>query len=71
MLAGYVVLDGFDIGVGILHLWMTRIAAQRRLLRSMARYWTEMKCGFSPVVALFTSPFPLYTPRASGDFICH
>ena len=24
MLAGYVVLDGFDIGAGILHLWIAR-----------------------------------------------
>ena len=36
MLAGYVVFDGFDIGVGILHLWIARTEAERRtVLRSI------------------------------------
>ena len=31
MLAGYVVLDGFDIGVGVLHLWIARNDHERAL----------------------------------------
>lgn len=30
MFAMYVVLDGFDIGVGALHLWVARGKAERR-----------------------------------------
>ncbi len=40
MLAGYVVLDGFDLGVGVLHLWLSRNDAERRLLiRSIGPVW--------------------------------
>jgi len=36
MFAGYVVLDGFDLGAGVLHLFVARTDAERRgLLRSI------------------------------------
>ncbi len=40
MLAAYVVLDGFDFGVGMLHLFVARTDAERRcLLRSIGPVW--------------------------------
>jgi cytochrome d ubiquinol oxidase subunit II len=40
MLVTYVVLDGFDIGVGILHLFVARTPEERRLtLRSIGPVW--------------------------------
>ena len=30
MIVGYVVLDGFDLGVGVLHLFLTRDEAERQ-----------------------------------------
>ena len=65
MLAGYVVLDGFDIGVGILHLW--RRANRRRAARSSsarsARCGMATKCGSSPRVARFILRFRCFTRR--------
>ena len=40
MLIAYVVLDGFDIGVGILHLFVAKSDDERRLaLRSIGPVW--------------------------------
>jgi cytochrome bd ubiquinol oxidase subunit II len=40
LIAGYVVLDGFDLGVGILHLWIARNDAERRVvIRSIGPVW--------------------------------
>ena len=40
MIVGYVVLDGFDLGVGVLHLFLPRDEAERRAsLRSIGPVW--------------------------------
>lgn len=40
MLVLYVVLDGFDLGAGALHLWVARTDAERRqLLAAIGPYW--------------------------------
>ena len=40
MFAGYVILDGFDLGAGILHLFVARTDAERRaVLRSIGPVW--------------------------------
>lgn len=40
MLTVYVVLDGFDIGAGIVHLAVARTAEERRtILRSIGPVW--------------------------------
>ena len=31
LFTGYVILDGFDLGVGVLHLWIARREARSRL----------------------------------------
>jgi cytochrome bd ubiquinol oxidase subunit II len=40
LLIGYAVLDGFDLGVGILHLWIARTNEERRVaLNAIAPVW--------------------------------
>ncbi len=40
MVAIYVVLDGFDLGAGIIHLCVARTAAQRRVvIKSIGPVW--------------------------------
>ena len=40
MIVGYVVLDGFDLGVGVLHLFLVRTEAERRAtLASIGPVW--------------------------------
>ncbi len=40
MLTAYVVLDGFDLGAGALHLWVARSDAERRqVLAAIGPYW--------------------------------
>ncbi|HEY6248764.1 MAG TPA: cytochrome d ubiquinol oxidase subunit II, partial [Candidatus Angelobacter sp.] len=40
MITGYVVLDGFDLGAGIVHLLLAKTDAERRtVLRSIGPVW--------------------------------
>ena len=40
MIVGYVVLDGFDLGVGVLHLFLVRTESERRAtLASIGPVW--------------------------------
>jgi len=40
MIVGYVVLDGFDLGVGVLHLFLVRNESERQAtLRSIGPVW--------------------------------
>lgn len=39
LLAGYVILDGFDLGVGILHLFSTHDEERRLMLNSIGPVW--------------------------------
>ena len=42
----YVVLDGFDFGVGILHRVVAKTDAERKtLLRSIGPVWDGNECG--------------------------
>ena len=46
MLAAYVVLDGFDLGAGILHLFVARTNEERRMvLRAIGPVWDGTKSG--------------------------
>jgi cytochrome d ubiquinol oxidase subunit II len=71
MLAGYAVLDGFDLGVGALHLFIGRTAAERgRAIDSIGPVWNGnevwlLAAGGSMVVA-----FPsLYAASFSGFYL--
>ena len=40
MIVGYVVLDGFDLGVGVLHLFLVRSESERRAtMASIGPVW--------------------------------
>src|SRR6202008_1416533 len=71
MLAGYVVLDGFDIGVGILHLWIARTEAERRvLLRSIGSVWDGNEVWLLAGGGTLYFAFPaLYAASFSGFYL--
>ncbi|HKS81977.1 MAG TPA: cytochrome d ubiquinol oxidase subunit II [Candidatus Acidoferrales bacterium] len=71
MLAGYVVLDGFDIGVGILHLWIARDDAERRILiRSIGPVWDGNEVWLLAAGGTLYFAFPaLYASGFSGFYL--
>src|ERR1700745_1799918 len=71
MLAGYVVLDGFDIGAGILHLWIARTEAERRtVLRSIGSVWDGNEVWLLAGGGTLYFAFPaLYAASFSGFYL--
>ena len=70
MLAVYVVLDGFDLGAGII-ICVARTETERRtVLRSIGPVWDGNEVGCWRRAALSILPFPRFTPPASADSIC-
>ncbi len=71
MLAGYVVLDGFDLGVGVLHLWLARNAAERRvMLRSIGPVWDGNEVWLLAAgVALYFAFPALYAEGFKGFYL--
>jgi cytochrome bd ubiquinol oxidase subunit II len=71
MLAGYVVLDGFDLGVGVLHLWLARNDAERRvLLRSIGPVWDGNEVWLLAAGGTLYFAFPaLYAEGFSGFYL--
>ena len=71
MLAGYVILDGFDIGVGILHLWIARDDAERRvLIRSIGPVWDGNEVWLLAAGGTLYFAFPLlYASGFSGFYL--
>ncbi len=72
MVAAYVVLDGFDLGAGVIYL----IAGARPTTNAAwccapsVRYGTATKSGCWPPAARFTLPFPqLYASSFSGFYL--
>jgi len=71
LLVGYVVLDGFDIGVGILHLWIARDDAERRLaIRSIGPVWDGNEVWLIAAGGTLYFAFPaLYANGFSGFYL--
>lgn len=71
MLAGYVVLDGFDLGVGVLHLWIARNDAERRVtLRSIGPVWDGNEVWLVVAGGTLYFAFPaLYAEGFSGFYL--
>jgi cytochrome bd ubiquinol oxidase subunit II len=71
MLAGYVILDGFDIGVGILHLWIARNDAERCvLIRSIGPVWDGNEVWLLAAGGTLYFAFPaLYASGFSGFYL--
>src|SRR5271154_6294350 len=71
MIAGYVVLDGFDIGVGILHLYLARTDDERRvLLRTIGPVWDGNEVWLVAAGGTLYFAFPaLYASSFSGFYL--
>src|SRR5258708_25296414 len=71
MLVAYVVLDGFDIGVGVLHLFVTRTHEERKLtLRSIGPVWDGNEVWLIAGGGTLYFAFPLvYASSFSGFYL--
>ncbi|MBI4875602.1 MAG: cytochrome d ubiquinol oxidase subunit II [Acidobacteria bacterium] len=71
MIAGYVVLDGFDLGAGILHLCVARSDAERRIvLRSIGPVWDGNEVWLLAGGGTLYFAFPsLYASSFSGFYL--
>lgn len=71
LIAGYVVLDGFDIGAGILHLWIARNDAERRaVLASIGPVWDGNEVWLIAAGGTLYFAFPaLYAAGFSGFYL--
>lgn len=71
ILTGYVILDGFDIGVGVLHLWIARNDVERRiLLRSIGPVWDGNEVWLIAAGGTLFFAFPdLYAISFSGFYL--
>ncbi len=71
MLAGYVILDGFDIGAGIVHLFVAKTDAERRaVLASIGPVWDGNEVWLLAAGGTLYFAFPgLYASSFSGFYL--
>ncbi len=71
MLAGYVILDGFDIGAGIIHLFVAKNDAERRaVLSSIGPVWDGNEVWLLAAGGTLYFAFPaLYASSFSGFYL--
>jgi cytochrome bd ubiquinol oxidase subunit II len=71
MLAGYAVLDGFDLGVGAIHLLVGRDRAERaRLIDSIGPVWNGNEVWLLGAGGALVAAFPtLYASSFSGFYL--
>jgi cytochrome d ubiquinol oxidase subunit II len=71
MIVGYVVLDGFDLGVGVLHLFLVRTEAERKTaLRSIGPVWDGNEVWLLAGGGTLYFAFPLlYASAFSGFYL--
>src|SRR5487761_964750 len=71
MIVGYVVLDGFDLGVGVLHLFLVRNEAERQAtLRSIGPVWVGNEVWLLAGGGTLYFAFPLlYASAFSGFYL--
>jgi cytochrome d ubiquinol oxidase subunit II len=71
MIAGYVVLDGFDLGAGIIHLFVARTEQERqRVLRSIGPVWDGNEVWLLAGGGTLYFAFPaLYAAAFSGFYL--
>ncbi len=71
MIVGYVVLDGFDLGVGVLHLFLARNEPERQtMLRSIGPVWDGNEVWLLAGGGTLYFAFPLlYASAFSGFYL--
>jgi len=69
MLATYVVLDGFDFGVGVLHLWVAKSEPERQqVLRSIGPVWDGNEVWLLAMAGTMFLAFPKLLATAFAGF---
>jgi cytochrome d ubiquinol oxidase subunit II len=71
MVAGYVILDGFDLGVGIVHLYVAGTQRERRqVIRSIGPVWDGNEVWLLAAGGILFCAFPLlYASSFSGFYL--
>lgn len=71
LIAGYAVLDGFDLGVGVLHLWIGRTNDERRMsLLAIGPVWDGNEVWLIATGGLLVLSFPkVYAAGFSGFYL--
>src|ERR1700748_307711 len=71
MIVGYVVLDGFDLGVGVLHVFLARNEGERQtMLRSIGPVWDGNEVWLLAGGGTLYFAFPLlYASAFSGFYL--
>jgi cytochrome d ubiquinol oxidase subunit II len=71
LIAGYVVLDGLDIGAGILHLWIARGESERQtVLQTIGPVWSGNEVWLLAAGGTLYFAFPaLYASSFSGFYL--
>ena len=71
MLVGYVILDGFDLGAGAIHLWAARTDDERRtILRAIGPVWDGNEVWLIAAGGTMFFAFPLlYASSFSGFYL--
>src|SRR5579863_6435619 len=71
MIAAYVILDGFDLGAGIIHLFVARTEEERRrVLESIGPFWDGNEVWLLAGGGTLYFAFPaLYSSSFSGFYL--
>ncbi len=71
MLTAYAVLDGFDLGVGAVHRWITRSEHDRRVaLNAIGPIWNANEVWLIAAGGMMVPTFPrLYAASFSGFYL--
>lgn len=71
MITAYVMLDGFDLGAGILHLWIAKTDAERRtIIRTVGPVWDGNEVALIAGGGTLFFAFPLlYASGFSGFYL--
>ena len=71
MVAMYVLLDGFDLGAGAIHLLVARTNEERRqVIATIGPVWDGNEVWLLAAGGTSISLFPRFMPAASAAFIC-
>src|SRR4051794_33715554 len=71
MVAAYVILDGYDLGAGIIHLFVARSDAERRqVIRTIGPFWDGNEVWLLAAGGTLYCAFPLlYASSFSGFYL--
>src|SRR3954468_11336603 len=71
MLAGYAILDGFDLGAGSLHLWLGRTARERsQVIDAIGPVWNGNEVWLIAAGGALVVAFPtVYATSFSGFYL--